>query len=422
MNTPRIVQYLYKKDTLLLAGLCLVLVCAVFVMTTWPAINADVITICECFFVVLYLFFFGRVPPLVEIIENNKFISIVFTLWLISITVSLFNSPLSLHNEYYAVTRYIHTITHFVFFLFVWDFVRWHKPDFRPLFYVTPLASLVLAAYYLIEWNLATKIEGDDWMYSPPFNSNIRVVGLQVEAAIGFFLAYYINRWKVDIYHLAGMAMFIALWAFLFWTGGRGAILSILATIFSVWAVLYFKNSRSSMFLIAVLIAAVVGALVAEVLAVYNWNGVISSFQRSINSESLNEFGSKRIEVWASTWGAIKDHLLFGLGSQGYFYTPGRLLNNMHPHNIFLQFLVEWGLIGSLLFLIILARGFLAGLRLHVLNDDNQTRRFPLAAGAVIFTLTINSLVDGTYYHPQSLLYLTIAYAVWIVPSHKNKA
>lgn len=422
INMPKIIPYLNKNENLLLAGLCLVLVCAVFLMTGRPTVNADAIAICEYFFVALYLFFFKRIPPFVQIINNNRFISIVFALWLVSITISLFNSPLSLHNEYFAVLRYVHTITHVIFFLFVWDLVRCYKPDFRLLFYVTPLASLIVAAYYLIAWNLVAKIEGANWMYSPPFNSNIRLVGFQIEAAIGFFLAHYINRRKVDVYCLAGMAVFIALWAFLFWTGGRGAILSVLAATSSVWAVLYFKKAHSSIFLIAVLVAIVAGELVAELLAVYDWNGLISSFRRSLNAESLNKFSSSRIVVWKSAWESVEGHLLFGLGSQGYAYGPGKLLNHLHPHNIFLQFLVEWGLIGTLLFLIILARGFLVGLKLHVLNGNNQIRRFPLAAGAVIFSFTINSLIDGTYYHPQPLLYLAIAFAVWIVPSHKKKA
>ena len=90
------------------------------------------------------------------------------------------------------------------------------------------------------------------------------------------------------------------------------------------------------------------------------------------------------------------------------------------PHNLFFQFLAEWGILGSALFIALLIMGFFQGLKEHVFSTTGRLSISAIAAGAIIVSLGLHSLVDGIFYHAQSSFYLAIAFAVWIVPT-KNK-
>ena len=113
--------------------------------------------------------------------------------------------------------------------------------------------------------------------------------------------------------------------------------------------------------------------------------------------------------------------MLFGLGPQGYLLMPNHIFG-VHPHNIIVQFVVEWGVSGTVLFLFLLIKGFWVGLKRNVLETGKSINKYKLVAGAVITTLSIHALFDGTYYHPQPSIYLAIAFAIWITPSYEDKA
>ncbi len=81
-----------------------------------------------------------------------------------------------------------------------------------------------------------------------------------------------------------------------------------------------------------------------------------------------------------------------------------------------MQFLVEWGAIGALLFLGLLLYGFYAGFLEHVVRARGALDVAALSAGTIIVVLTVHGLVDGTYYHPQPSLYLALGFAIWTLP------
>ena len=86
-----------------------------------------------------------------------------------------------------------------------------------------------------------------------------------------------------------------------------------------------------------------------------------------------------------------------------------------------LQFVVEWGVVGSVIFLPLLAYAFFRGLATHIVQAGREVDLAALSAGSVIAALTIHGLVDGTYYHPQPSFYLAIAFAIWTLPRRSEK-
>ena len=91
---------------------------------------------------------------------------------------------------------------------------------------------------------------------------------------------------------------------------------------------------------------------------------------------------------------------------------PNRIYG-AQPHSFLVQFLLEWGLVGGLLFLGLLLYGFWRGFIEHVVRARGELDVASLLAGTIIVALTVHRLVDGTYYHPQPSLYLALAFAVW---------
>ena len=114
--------------------------------------------------------------------------------------------------------------------------------------------------------------------------------------------------------------------------------------------------------------------------------------------------------IWVYSIKALGEDYLFGLGSQGYLFIPGKLRSTAMPHNVFVQFLVEWGVIGTLLFsaafLYALRQGFIR------LRYFDVTRLPELSAVLVVAALSLHGLTDGTFYHGKASFYLALCLAV----------
>ena len=128
-----------------------------------------------------------------------------------------------------------------------------------------------------------------------------------------------------------------------------------------------------------------------------------------------------RLVVWLEAWESVRDHLAFGLGPQGYLFMPNRSFG-VQPHSALVQFVVEWGLVGAVLFLGLLAYGFCFGVIAHIAKAQEGLDPAALSAGSIIVALSILGLVDGTFYHPQPSLYLAIAFAVWTLPRREGRS
>lgn len=412
----------WPKEHWLMSGLCCFAFAIVALADRGVFFNSLLIMQFEYYFIALYLLALREFPPFIKIIKENSLVSFVLFIWVLIVTLAFINST-PIQSVQLAQHRYIQTITHVLFFIFIWDFFNRYRPPLTWLFYTIAASSLYIAALFAIEFFSIPDFDGNTWMMDPPGNPNIRHTGYQVEATLVFFLAYFIKKYNLKLPDYINVVFLAILWGFIFWLGGRGSIVSISASAALIWLVLYIKNLNSRVFLLISLCTIFVGIILAESLSITYWNGLSGIYQRSIiehSLNSLNELNAKRIDLWVTTWDTVKNSPTFGLGPQGYLSMPNRIMG-VQPHNIFLQFMIEWGVFGSILFLSLLTRAFWAGVKTHILDNKSDINSFSLAAGAVITTLSIHSLIDGTYYHPQPSVYLAIAFAIWIIPSYKKK-
>ena len=108
-----------------------------------------------------------------------------------------------------------------------------------------------------------------------------------------------------------------------------------------------------------------------------------------------------RINMWQETWAMLKDRPIFGAGLAGYqtiiapYHQKNYIEIFLYPHNIFLTFWSEIGLLGLVVFLLIIAWFYKIGFNKNLLVAHYP---LPIVLMASMTTLLIHGLVDTPYF------------------------
>lgn len=351
--------------------------------------------------------------------------------WFISVTLSLVNSPYGLMTEWFAVSRYFQTFFHMIFMLCLLRFLSGYHGSFSPALLSIPVSILVLAVIFIGAWGAldhSQELGKRFWYIEPPFNAHIRITDFLATAASVILVPYFMYK-EQGIASVAGRFLIIFLsvvaWGFLFWCGGRGGMLSAFSA--SVFFLIIFKVKKQPIVKtsLLVLLAILGGIFVAKLFSVFPWNGIGGAAERTIQHGGLDIYrlSNSRFDYWMSVWESLKEtgSYALGLGSQGYCYMPSRIYA-FQPHNLVFQFLAEWGIFGTLLFLSLLIMGVVRGFKNHVLLATEKLSTSAMAAGILLLALGVHSLVDGIFYHAQSSYYMALAFAIWMAPKGRAES
>ena len=125
---------------------------------------------------------------------------------------------------------------------------------------------------------------------------------------------------------------------------------------------------------------------------------------------------SSRYKIWKTTALMIKDHPLFGIGYENYSVLYLDYVNKsketlttmegygwvaQHPHNMFLKFQVETGILGSISLLIFLTITSIVLFK-YINNKNNKINKLILSIFIVFITFNLLSIFD-CYYSAQKL-------------------
>ncbi|AKM07524.1 O-antigen ligase family protein [Pelagerythrobacter marensis] len=156
-------------------------------------------------------------------------------------------------------------------------------------------------------------------------------------------------------------------------------------------------------------LAALAVAMPASYLLVPHeaW-GLDRILSRGLIGDDINQYSSGRLAIWRDTLAAIGERPLFGHG-EGQFRSQvaaaGGGLN--HPHNAVLQFLYQWGIVGT------------AGLALMLSASAMQLRRLArhaegtdLAAFGTLAGLVAIAMLEGALYHTYPVMIAVLCLAV----------
>jgi O-antigen ligase len=273
-------------------------------------------------------------------------------------------------------------------------------PAVVPLLRVTAAISLVYIALHLL-------IAAPDLGVSlrEPVFGHIRHLSLAVGALVIWLYGgeelTRAARIVVSIGRFAGLAV-------LFWAGGRGALLAVAAALLLHFYLVAPARKRAVLYLIE----AVAAAVAAELASAGNplmglTSGIVS---RSITAESADALSSRRLTMWSAVWERLSEGsaLWAGRGGNGYMRMGLATPFLFHPHNVVLQILTDWGVIGLVLFANFLG---VIGRGLSGLAPRNPSAA--LAASIMVYLL-ITGLIDGGLYHLQFLISAALAFAMII--------
>lgn len=225
-----------------------------------------------------------------------------------------------------------------------------------------------------------------NWTSDLPAMIHIRHVGIYATPIIGMCIGWMATRSGVKWWIAAAIA-FVGL-AIALWTGSRGPIAALAAAVVVTMVVPAMRRPKAWG---GAALALVLAALLAAVLPVPASNmGVVRTVTATTES---NDIGTGRGAMWRGVIHAIERRPVFGYG-EGQMPTVAPFYNLGQPHNLVLQLLLAWGIVG-LVCSLVLGIWFLRW-AIPMVRANEEELLAPLLA---MFGLVGLSMVDAAMYH-----------------------
>lgn len=196
-------------------------------------------------------------------------------------------------------------------------------------------------------------------------------------------------------------------------SGGRASLLGVVVAMGGV--LVLAPRKRSLKLALTGLGTFAVGALLSIMLAPDPAFGASSLLRIFEGDGGVDSYSSSRVQFWIWTAQALKEAPLFGHGQGQFAYMIHNHIGTVynHPHNVVLQLLYEWGMVGA---------GAVATIVIGSLLAFPQAYRrapklaLPSAAGFV--GLATTALFDGALYYPMPVAVAAICLITITLSSH----
>ena len=221
-------------------------------------------------------------------------------------------------------------------------------------------------------------------LYLPPII--ILIIGFGI-AQIKKVKNWNFNNYLFIIYHLLFVGIVVASTIF---TKSKGAIIAILAGL--IFYAIFYKNYHKYF----------ISLLTIIFISLYLYIFIFGLPDlRGVATVDGGDSITTRINMWQETWAMLKDRPIFGAGLAGYqtiiapYHQKNYIEIFLYPHNIFLTFWSEIGLLGLVVFLLIIAWFYKIGFNKNLLVAHYP---LPIVLMASMTTLLIHGLVDTPYF------------------------
>lgn len=297
-------------------------------------------------------------------------------------------------------------ITHVLFALAIIHLFRRWVSDERWVSLIPHAMAVGSAAFaaLIVLFVLWVGLETDfNWISALPGFPNIRHPGYFLVPAMALSAGMIATgSRKTSLIHGVLLAVNMG---FAGWSGSRGAL--VVFPVAVAVAMCLFVQMRRPKIVAAILLATASGCILSQVVPTPDhpaFNAIVRIDQD--NSKNMNELSSGRTEIWQGAVRAISEHPLIGHGGNQFrLLVPAALKTYNHPHNSVLQFSFDWGLVGALALMTLLA---ILGWKLITVSRRSPERWLPFCLAA--FSMAIFSLIDGGfYYNLPIMLFLTLA-------------
>lgn len=232
------------------------------------------------------------------------------------------------------------------------------------------------------------------WMTFPVYWS-ARIYGGHQFAGCVAALALLALPAKHRRWHLLLALAAVLVWTGLAWSGSRAAAVGMAATL-GLW---FWRGSPHDrrVLLRWVPILALLGLLFSHPLGTpYPQLGWRDALDRTVQATSVEAVSSERSKFWTVAWEHVSQSPWTGHGADGYrFIHPKQ--NGSQPHNVLLQWLLEYGLLGTIPLGLLLLRGLRPLLPIRSISASTD-RPSPVWAAALAGA-SVYGLLEGVFYH-----------------------
>ena len=379
--------------------------------------NINRILALQIIFVFLLLFQKNSLNLIISSIKNNQKTVTILSLFLISITISYIGSPGKIEDWGFEFVRhkYLQSVIYFLFFIATYIYLNKYQLNFKYFKKVIILSALlfVLITYTRYFFEVNSEIYN---LLS--FFSTIRSPGYVLTSLISLFIGFILIKNSKNL-NFTDIAILSTLISLVYFFGGRGNLISII--IACIISIIYKRIIKEEIdvliktFLISFLLAFVALEIFKLIISLSSVPGV-----SVINYYTIFRYNFlDRLEIWIACLNLFKENIFFGYGpnilillqANGLLEIGNWSKSNMmvsHPHNFILQFLIEWGLIGTLLILFLMTKNMLKVI-IILIKKQNKYLIIPVLNVA---GLTAHGMVDGTYIHPVTVTFLLISNAM----------
>lgn len=379
----------------------------------------------EFIFCVFYFFSLQKLHVL-SLFKENKTFKVIFFVWLFLISLSmlqLFWFDISDRQFFLSKMRYLFTLMHIIFALCLISYLSKSKFSVQLALNTVPFSILFIAFIFFINFSNESVAAIRPLFGHPPFASNIRYIGYT--CTVGGIISCF---WLLQK-HTNGMnSVLIFLLALinlslLFWIAGRTAIACVTLVIWAYTFYLYKYSQISGKRLLLMLVLFICTILLVDQLSTQPWHGLNHVKAKFFGGDggiaSVNEISSGRLEIWKMSIEGVLNAPLLGYGQYSFSYLPGWFFG-LHPHNMILQVLLEWGIIGGGVFLVLLIYSFTKAFKV-LQSQTGAKRKTAELAYLILIALTLHALTDGIYYHAQPVYFLILAFSVFPALALKSK-
>lgn len=228
------------------------------------------------------------------------------------------------------------------------------------------------------------------------------------------------------------LILFMILFLAIFATKSYAAIIAVALTgmiYFGTEYVLWKKNKDENVFngrsLLVIILTFLALCLAVFALDPVKWEGVLDFEGR--NSSSV------RLEVYTISGGLVSENWLMGIGmgqfplkyqlnAERFLGHPPYELNMLHPHNLFLAFWLNLGLLGLIAFVWIIVEAYnksKTGFRDFYKHKIIDSMKLKVVGFCLLLVILLHGLVDTPFFKNDLALIFWLVIAVIFIPNHE---
>ena len=359
------------------------------------------------------------------LLKQNKIICIILILFIISVTISFILSPSKIHHFAFQWLRirYLDTITDIFLFIFLYLYFKDSNIKYDNLIKAVAIPGLIFSVFIIYTFISNNGLSNTN--KEIVFFDGIRMVGILATFLVTFYLGCLHSdlRKEKNIQNILILTTFLTLAILLI---SRGTIVAILSTYFFMCIILFINKKKFRNEFLIVILSVFISIIFTQII----YNTSSDNFAFRSKDELLIIFD--RINLWKYGYIIFLENPYFGKGPGGFaiaayndFYANksygdfviDHSFTHNHPHNFFIQFLVEWGIIGTLLILVLFIKLIISSLKYFFKYKKYQL----LISGLSLIGLTFHGLVDGALYHATFTFYFVLSLSILCSEISKKK-